>query len=76
MIIYHITNNTLTSTQVIHGAGKSVVSHGTFVWDKHKDDVALLQNESDVYVTGATHVGAVYEGMYASRENYCHYLEI
>ena len=69
MLIYHKTNNKIYCTQVILGL-KNEITTGTFVWDKHKEQVNELENNGDVFVTGATHFGAVYEGEYISRERY------
>ena len=75
MLIYHKTKGNVYCTQVILGAGKSDVSTGTHIWDKHQENVDKLQDNGDLFVTGATHAGAVYEGMFVSRDSYSNYME-
>jgi len=75
MIIYHKTNNKIISTCVISGYGESSVTHGTSVWDKHQEKVNQLVNNGDVFVTGATHYKAIYEGMFETRDKYIRYIK-
>ena len=75
MIIYHKTDNKIYNTCVILGADKTSISTGTFIWGKHKEQVQKLENNSDVFVTGGTHYGAVYSGMFCKREKYQQYLK-
>jgi len=75
MLIYHQTNHKIQCTQVIIGANNSQISHSEHVWEKHQKNVKELRNNGKVFVTGATHNGAVYEGMFEDRKKYQHYLE-
>jgi len=74
MLIYHKTNNKIVCTQVIMGSGKSNISHGSYIWDKHKKMVDKLENNGDVFVTGGTFIGAVYEGAFYERANFKKYI--
>jgi len=76
MLIYHITDEKVQCTQVILGAGKSSVQHGTTVHEKHQSKVNELRNNGKVFVTGDTSYGAVYEGMFADREKYQYFLDM
>ena len=75
MLIYHMTDNKVKCTEVILGAGKSSVKHGNYVWKKHQDSVNELRNNGRVFVTGATHLGGCYDGMFEDREKYNHYID-
>ncbi len=75
MLIYHLSDGKQITTQVILGGSRSKVSHGVHVWDKHKDEVAKLEDGGDVFVTGATYAGAKYKGEFVSRERFKHYIE-
>lgn len=73
MLIYHKENNKVYCTQVMMSALASDVSHGTHVWDKHRESVDKLVDNGDVFVTGGTYYGAVYEGKFEPREKFSHY---
>lgn len=75
MIIYHRTHGKIVSTSVMLGARGSVINHGSHVWDKHREKVDNLEEGGDVFVTGATFVGAVYEGITMSRESMVRYIQ-
>lgn len=75
MIIYHKTNGKTVSTCVILGAGKSSVTHGSSVWEKHKEEVDKLTDNGDVYVTGGSYYGAVYTGKLEDRSKFEHYIK-
>jgi hypothetical protein len=76
MIIYHKTNGVTSSTTLMMGFGSTNVTHGTFVWNKHKEMVDKLTEDGDVFVTGATHVGAVYSGEFVKRSRYKRYIGV
>lgn len=74
MIIYHITNGQLYSTQVIVGFRETHINHYKKTIDKiqekHKHQVKeLVDNGEKVYITGGTHSAAVYEGYFANRKD-------
>lgn len=75
MLIYHKENGVTSCTMVMLGAGSSSTSHGKHVWDKHKECVDMLEDDGDVFVTGGTYVGAIYEGKFENRENFKHYFK-
>jgi hypothetical protein len=75
MIIYHKTNNEIRSTEVIYNAKGSNISHGNYVWDKHRENVDKLEDGGDVFVTGGTYYGAIYEGKLEQRASFANYLE-
>jgi len=76
MIIYHKTNNELFSTQVIIGAKKTGVTHGVFVWEKHRENIDKLENDGDVFIVGATFAGADYNGFFDSREKWKDFIKV
>lgn len=76
MLIYHKTNGINVTTEVILGAKGSKVSHGSHVWDKHAENVSKLEDNGQVFVTGATHAAAVYEGYFTDRDQFSRYLEV
>lgn len=73
MLIYHKTNGKVFCTQIMMSVLKSDVSHGTHIWDKHQEGVNKLVNNGNVFVTGGTYYGAVYEGKFEPREKFSHY---
>ena len=75
MLIYSKQNGKTTCTCIIKGASKSNVSHSDYVWDKHKNQVDKLSDNGDVFVTGGTYKGAIYEGKFEPREMFSHYLK-
>ena len=75
MIIYHKTNNQIFSTQVVLSAKGSEISTGTFVWNKHRENVDKLENDGDVFITGASFAGAEYSGFFDKREKWIKEIE-
>lgn len=74
MLVYHKTNNEVICTQVTLGASISDVTHGSFIWEKHRDAVDKLINDGDVWVTGGTYASSVYSGKLEPREMFTHYI--
>jgi hypothetical protein len=74
MLIYHKENGKITCTEVIIGFDKSSIKHSNYIWSKHKEQVAKLEDNGNVFVTGATFKGADYSGTFFKRDIFEEYL--
>lgn len=74
MLIYHKTKDEIHCTAVQYFSGNSVVTHSSYVWEKHKEAVETLENDGEVYVTGGNYLGAVYEGKFEPRDMFERYM--
>ncbi len=74
MLIYHKSKDVVKCTSICMGASKTDVTTSNFIWDKHRHATDRLENDGDVFVTGGSYVGAVYEGKFEPRAMFSHYL--
>ena len=75
MLIYSKNNGKIICTAVQLSAGRTIVTHSSYIWEKHKSAVNKLQDNGDVYVTGGTYSGAVYSGKMEPRDKFSQYLK-